>query len=55
MVVNLCGDQIYVDFVRFFICEDIYMHGINFKVSLTLSRLSFPQAFTVVRKTRHIK
>ena len=23
--------------------------------NLTLSRLSFPQAFTVVRKTRHIK
>ena len=25
MVVNLCGDQIYMDFVRFLIHEDLYV------------------------------
>ena len=32
MVVNLCGDQIYADFVRFLIHEDLYAWCLRYNI-----------------------
>ena len=32
MVVNLCGDQLYVDFIRFLIREDLYAWCLRYNI-----------------------